>query len=201
MTRTEFEAFLVRLVWRTGDTVLESDVEYLIRMGEARLNRDLMTVDRLVRTTVSGTAGVFALPADCHRIRSVSSDLSSSYHVVTTSDLDAMAAKDVTWPPAYARIADEVRTNDTEDKDYVVTYWATLPDYNDVDGETWVQTMHFDLYLHACLMQAAPYLREDDRLPIWQALYAEELESAMRDDANRTYGGSPLKARLPGIVR
>lgn len=201
MTRTEFEEFLARIVWRTGDVPFESDLQYLIRMGEARLGRDLHVQQRIARATLTADDYRIPLPADMHEIRTLSNDRPQVMTYVSPHEFEDMRARTVT--AAYYTITDmlevaEPNLSPTSTRDFDLSYYTTLPPYT--DAETWVQIDFFDLYTHACLIYTAPYLQDDQRLAVWQSMYAEMLESARSDDAARKYNGSPLKTRLPGVV-
>lgn len=202
MTRDEFEAFLTRLVWRTGDTPFESDLEYLIRMGQTRLNRDLLVRRRISRETLAATSQLVDLPDDYDSVISLQAADGRRLTYVTPYEMEGYVNGSQNIAPYYTildalRVAD-YRISATNPTTFELTYYAKLPEYE--DAETWVQANYFDLFLHACLIYTAPYLRDDERLPTWQSLYAEMLESALRENAREQYSGSPLKPRLPGVV-
>lgn len=202
MTRSEFEAFLTRLVWRTGDTPFETDLEYLIRMGQTRLNRDLLVRKRIVRTTLNATSQVITLPDDYDSVLTLKAEDGRQLTYVTPHDMEGYTVSDTAIAP-YFTILDALRVADyritaANPETFDLTYYSKLPEYT--TDETWVQRDHFDLYLHACLIYTAPYLREDERLQTWQTLYGEMLASALSANAREQYSGSPLKPRLPGVV-
>jgi hypothetical protein len=63
-----------------------------------------------------------------------------------------------------------------------------------------VQINYFDVYLYACLVESAPFIREDDRLGQWTQTYNARLEDVRRDNAEKLYNASPLRQKHPGIV-
>lgn len=198
MTRAEFEAFLQRLVWRDGDAVLAADIDYLIRMGEARLNRDLRALQRVMTATYPVTDGMAAFPDDFDHVRLVADGYGAFTYITVAEFANRQANR--TANRLYTIQGNGILIGGTSPMPTQInlTYYAKLPAY--IDAETWVQRDFFDLYTHACLIHTAPYLREDDRLPQWEALYDKNLESAMSADAAAKYNGSPLKPRLPGVV-
>ena len=75
----------------------------------------------------------------------------------------------------------------TGDTDVVLTYYQKIPALSDTQTTNWLLTKSPDLYLYSTLLEAAPYLRDDDRMAMWgtarnQVLAAMQLESerAMR---------------------
>lgn len=202
MTRDEFNAFLTRLVWRTGDTPFETDLEYLIRMGQTRLNRDLLVRQRIARDTLAATSQIVDLPEDYDSVITLKAADGRRLTYVTPFDMEGYVAGDTAIAPYYTildalRVAD-YRISATNPTTFDLTYYTKLPEFE--TEETWVQRDHFDLYLHACLIYTAPYLREDERMATWQSLYAELLGAALSANAREQYSGSPLKPRLPGVV-
>ena len=198
MTRAEFEDFIARYVWRDGDTVLAADVQYLIRLGEARLSRDLKVQRRIKRDQIVDAADYrLVLPADFHSVH-VLHDGDCAYTYISPWDL-AMKRGQGAGHGHYT-ITDTIEIGDDASypKTLDLTYYSTLPVYS--DAETWVQQHYFDLYLHACLIHASTFLREDDRVGQWEGFYDKNLASVITEDAYRKYDGSPLKQRLPGIV-
>jgi hypothetical protein len=52
----------------------------------------------------------------------------------------------------------------------------------------WVLRDHPDAYLYGSLMQAAPFLRDDERIPVWKSLRDEAIESINRVERERQTG-------------
>jgi len=61
------------------------------------------------------------------------------------------------------------------------------------DGITsnWLLKLHPDCYLYGSLIHSAPYLKDDDRLAVWQAKFDRTIAS-IRLAGQRTQGGSYL---------
>lgn len=52
----------------------------------------------------------------------------------------------------------------------------------------WVLRDHPDAYLYGSLMQAAPFLRDDERIPVWGNLFSEAIDSINRVERERQTG-------------
>jgi len=50
-------------------------------------------------------------------------------------------------------------------------YIARVQSLNDSITANWLLTLHPDCYLYGSLLQAAPYLKDDDRVQLWQAKF------------------------------
>lgn len=199
MTRSEFEQFLARLVWRDGDGVLSADLQYLISMGETRLGRDLDVQKRIKVTSFQADDFRLTLPDDYHTLRTLADD-TCAYTYISPHHFESLRTSG--GQGSYYTITDtvEILQQPTVETplDLRMTYYAQLPEY--IDQPTWLQDTYWDLYVHACLIHTAPYLREDERLVQWEQLYDKNLQSAMEDDHHHKYDGSPLRPKLPGVV-
>jgi hypothetical protein len=63
----------------------------------------------------------------------------------------------------------------------------------------WLLTQHPDCYLFASLMQSAPYLKNDDRVAVWQSRYDRTIAS-IRLAGRRAQMGSYLSIPTPSVV-
>lgn len=202
MTRDEFNEFLARYLWRTGDTVLEADLPIIIRLGEAKLTRDLKVQRREQPAILTATAQVIPYPDGYHSMRLLSnSDGSWTYatpHELMDRDARGVRGLSYTLTNGGIQLGFAVKPTPTAPATFSAIYYTMLPEWT--DAETWVQQYYFDFYLYACLSASAPYLREDDRLPEWEGLYKSTLEDVLKEDAQRQYDGSPLRQKHPGVI-
>lgn len=56
-----------------------------------------------------------------------------------------------------------------------------------------VFTNNPDLYLYGSLLAAVPFLKDDKRVPLWQAKYEQTLQSAQQKDDKEYFSGSDLR--------
>jgi len=64
-------------------------------------------------------------------------------------------------------------------------------------GPNWLLLNHPDLYLYGSMVQAAPYIVEDERLPMWKASYEQALRAIELDGIRQSTGGA-LQVRSNG---
>ena len=50
-------------------------------------------------------------------------------------------------------------------------YYNRLLPLNTTNTQNWVLTRYPDLYLYGSLVHSAPYLKADDRIPVWEGFY------------------------------
>ncbi len=61
-----------------------------------------------------------------------------------------------------------------------------LPDpITPLNQTNWITNYAPDLFLYACLLEAIPYLKDDERIPVWQSMYERALASINNQDDSR----------------
>jgi hypothetical protein len=65
-----------------------------------------------------------------------------------------------------------------------LTYYGKIPTLSDSNTTNWLLTKSPDLYLYASLMQASPYLKDDERVALWATAMGQAME-AMQLEAER----------------
>lgn len=53
----------------------------------------------------------------------------------------------------------------------------------------WLLRSHPDAYLYGALMQAAPFLRDDERIPVWGQFFSNAINSINQREIKRQVGG------------
>jgi len=86
-----------------------------------------------------------------------------------------------------------------EDTPIELTYYARIPELTDDADTNWLLTDWPDIYLYGSLLQASPYLRDDDRVPMWQSIYEKAIEKARVQDDRAEVSGSTLRRRFNAI--
>jgi hypothetical protein len=81
-----------------------------------------------------------------------------------------------------------------------LVYYAKLTKLSSIVATNWLLTQAPDVYLYGALLQAAPYLQDDARIPVWSSLYQAGLDQLqIADDRGSTSGGAILaRARTFG---
>jgi hypothetical protein len=204
MNFQDFKDYLARFVWRDGDTAFESDLDLLIKMGETRLNRDLRIQRQIEAATIPVAAINVPLPNDYAEARTVAlSGPETPLTLISPRELqDRRAVAPARFQPVYAIIGRQiglvgVPTDST--RNLLLSYYARVPDFQDTDA-SWLADEYLDLYTYAVLRHTASYLRDDERVALWQNEYTETLQSVLAEEQNRRFAGSPMVPRLPGIV-
>jgi hypothetical protein len=56
---------------------------------------------------------------------------------------------------------------------FKIDYYGTLSLLDDTNQTNWLTINAYDLLLYACLMEAIPFVKTDERIPVWQSMYAQ----------------------------
>lgn len=205
---------------------LETEIPTFIRLAEAKFERKCRTLQMVRRmyanTVVSPTTGAMSeylpLPGDyleLKRARITNADLPQDpleYAPMGTIDEEQRLNIQGNVPTAYAIVGLALRLGPVPDKQYQVeiTYYAKLPKLTTRDTRNWLLADHPDYYLYASLLAAAPYLKNDERIAVWQDMVEGPINPAtmLREGgiigeinlANKRaeQSGSPLRVRLKG---
>jgi len=100
-------------------------------------------------------------------------------------------------PKYFSIVGGQIRVLPVPDGSYTgeLTYYAKLTKLSSTNATNWLLTQAPDVYLYGALLQAAPYLQDDARIPVWSSLYQAGLEQLqIADDRGSTSGGA-LMAR------
>lgn len=170
----------------------------LIALAEIRINGDLDARMQDTKTTITCVESqeYVALPSDTINIRHLS--------VATTpvQTLDYMAPDafyvahpygETGIPRAFTVIGSNAYLAPIPDSDYTLTdvYKARVPSLS-INWTTWLMTNYPNVYLYATLCEAAPYIKADERVQLWEGRYNEAIDTVNSQD---WYSGSTMRVR------
>ena len=99
-------------------------------------------------------------------------------------------------------VGGQFRLAPTPDTNYAteLTYYSKLSKLSSSVATNFILDSSPDAYLYGSLLQAAPYLQDDARIPVWAGLYERALTDLQAaDDRASTSGGRLLtRARTLG---
>lgn len=203
-TYTELKASIADWLNRTD---LTSVVPDFIALAEAQIERTLRTRQMIVRATASIDTEYSAVPADFLETKSIKLNTNPVTALVFES-IDALdSLKSTTYispgrPGYFGIVGGQIRVLPVPDSTYTaeLIYYAKLSKLSGTNANNWLLTQAPDVYLYGSLMQAAPYLKDDSRIPVWAAIYTRGLEELqIADDRGATSGGAiMMRARTFG---
>jgi hypothetical protein len=252
-----FKEHLVTFLWKKGDTVLIDALDSLIKMGEAKLNRDFKVERRHTSVNLLLTSDKVALPDNYYSILQVTDydTQLGEFKYVSPGELEGIRSKTAStaWAPYYSiegkslllcgpvassrqtvgpvapsnpsvgdlwvrttvspglyvweddgdstqwvqlQAVDTVDAPEYDEKRLVVHYMATVPNFQS-DNTSWIADEQLDLLTYSVLWHTAPFLREDERVQVWQGYYKDALDAANDSSAFEQSRGVYGAMRLP----
>lgn len=178
---------------------LAANVPDFIALAEDMLNGDLKTRSMEAKVTLSSIAGTktVALPSDMLEMRRLqvlgTYNQPLSYRSPDELSID-YADNRVGQPIVFTVVGSNVELAPIPDAVYSLelTYQQRIPALSDINTTNWLLTAWPSAYLYGALIAAEPFLKNDERLPIWQAMYQQAVESINGID---WYSGSTMKVR------
>ena len=178
---------------------LTSMIPEFIVDAEARIYRELRV--RAMETALSSTiaSGTIAVP---------SGFLEMKFCYVEGSAAQKLERKDAEWiytnyptrsasgkPVFFAREAETFIFGPYPDSTYTIkgVYYKRLAALSDSNTTNWFITDAPDLLRYAALCEAAPYLKDDRRIAIWESKYREAKAAIERTDKRESSSGSLLR--------
>src|SRR5574340_1768055 len=100
-------------------------------------------------------------------------------------------------PLYYAIIGTQLRLLPIPDQQYTfeMEYFSKLPALSASNETNWLLADRPDIYLYGSLLQAEPYLKNDERIPVWRGLYDSAMEALNTTDDRALFSGATLKMR------
>ncbi len=98
-------------------------------------------------------------------------------------------------PDSYSIIGDKIYFGPTPDSayNYTMTYYKTFRALSDSNTTNWVILNAPDVYLYGALLQAEPFLQNDQRIPVWERGLRQALSDLQSQDDKDRHSGSQLR--------
>jgi hypothetical protein len=183
-----------------NDALVINQIPQFIELAQQRIVRELKILG--TRTEVTGTfdgttqsTGIMAKPSDWRKTISfyVGTGAGNNTHTPIyerTYEFIRTVYPDPTvqGTPRYYGDADWnhwlVQPSPASGLPFKIPYYGTLVFLDATTSTNWLTVNAPDLLLYACLMEAIPFLKTDERIPVWQGMYqnaklalqAQELE-------------------------
>lgn len=190
--------------WLNRDD-LTAVIPTFIAMAEAEFSRRLRT-QRMLSRVVASVSGEYAdLPDNYLEMRSLhlrSSPIRRLEFVTPANFLDMAGVGTVGLPRYFTALGAQLRFLPCPAEDAPATvelvYFSKIPTLSATNPANWLLEMAPELYLHASLAHASPYLREDQRVSGWRQLAEDQIAQINDADRRAAFNAGPLIARTAG---
>ena len=185
---------------------LTSIIPSFITLAEAKFNRKLRVRQMVKRATAAIDTQYFAFPSDFLQAKELQLNTNPITYLdyVTQNQGDYSSANEyitVGKPVKYTIIGTQIQVIPTPDTSYTgeLTYYGKIPALSDSNTSNWLLAYAPDLYLYGALLEASPYLKDDERLAVWGNLYISSIGDIEIADQRASVGSTPIvRARSLG---
>jgi hypothetical protein len=185
---------------------LTAIIPSFITIAEAKFNRKLRVRQMITRAEGQIETAFFAYPADWLETKEfqLNTNPITRLKFVTEAQGDELKATRYTTvgtPVYYTITGSQLEFIPTPDTTYSaeLTYYAKIPALSDSNTSNWLLAYAPDLYLYGALIEATPYLKDDERLPVWSQMYVNSLGDIEVADERASVSSTPLvRARTLG---
>ncbi len=169
------------------DVLVVNMIPTFIQLAQIRIPREMKILG--FRSEVTGTfdgtaqsSGLMAKPSDWRKTIAfyVGTGANNNTHTpVLERDYDYIRTvypdATVQGTPRFYGDADYnhwlVQPSPSSALPYKIPYYGTLTQLDETTSTNWLTINAPDLLLYACLLEAVPFLKVDERIPVWQGLY------------------------------
>ena len=190
--------------------ISDAQIKEFISLAEASFNRVLRTRNQITRSTSDISTQFVSQPTDLLELYNIqlNSDPIVRLEQVSLSKMDELkSASSTTGKPRYFAITGaDFEFYPAPDTTYEieVIYYKTIAPLSDSNTDNFLLTNQVDIYLFGTLVQAEPWLMNDERIGVWGSFLGKAIEElrisdqraqtesgtiVMRAKRNLDYGG------------
>ena len=186
-------------------TDLTATIPTFIELAEANFNRVIRQPDMITKDDSFSIAGRYTtLPTDTLEIDSIVLDLTPVVvlEYMTPEELSERRVSLTGGGKPYYFTTVGGSTNQLEvlrspDSTYTasIIYYTRIAALSDAATTNWLLTSHPDIYLYGALVEAEPYLKNDDRMPMWTSRLDKALNDLRLQGQRERHTASGLRMR------
>ena len=189
-----------------ADFLLRDDltavIPTFISFAHEKLNRDLRTRQMVQRATASLTTEYTALPGNFLQMRDIRLNANPVRSLEQISS-EAQNQERERWgntagePRYYTIIGETIQVFPSPNATYTIemAYYEQIPALVNAADTNWLLTKAPEIYLYGSLVHSAPYLKDDERIVIWQTLFRDIFNSLTTEDEKSRFGGTTPRMR------
>ena len=185
---------------------LTDRIPEFITLAEARFNRVLRIRDmEVVSTSISTVAGTreYSLPTNFVQMKEfhLTTDPLTPLSYITPEMMTRMQAGSTkAKPQVFTIIADNVRLGPNPDAVYTTSmlYYKKFTALSDAATTNDMLTNNPDVYLYGTLLEAEPFIMNDERVPLWLAAFEKAVGDIQNQDNKDRHSGSQLRVMNTG---
>jgi hypothetical protein len=182
---------------------LTSQIQTFIQFCEADLNTRLRSREMIVHATSTSDGEFVALPPDwLEAINMMIVGGQSPLRYVTPDEADSIIKAQIYTSTRFYSMTTgviELVPPAVDEITIDMVYYGKIPALSNANTTNWLLTKAPDVYLYGALTHAAPFLMDDQRMPVFSQIYLARVQSLQDESQKALHSGSPLIARPRGI--
>ncbi len=189
-TLSDLVSSVASFAWRTDDREFIASIPTFIGFAEARFNHELRVRWMEASAPITVTNGEGDLPDDYLSYRNVF----AGGCLLDAVDPSWVAARGNVAGPFFAIIGNKMRVY--APGDVVLNYYQQIPALCLTNPTNWLLKRSPSMYLYGSLLEAAPYMIDDQRLATWGSMFDRAMANLVAEDATAKYANT--QARVAG---
>lgn len=185
-------------------TDLTEQIPDFIALAEAQMNRRVRARRKILRASSTIDAEFMGLPDDFAGVRTFRAG-TGTLACITPEQMAQLkdgAAAAAGEPTRYAIVGGEFEFDrvPAAPLDCEIAYAQAIPALSDTAPTNWVLQACPDAYLYGALLQAAAYLKADERIETWAQLFATAIDDLNAQSLAESHGGAMAGSPTTAVV-
>ena len=186
-------------------TDLTARIPEFIELSEANFNRVIRSPDMVTKDDSFSIASRYTtLPTDTLEIVRIVLDLTPVIvlEYLTPEEIsERRVSMSATGKPYYFTViggsTNQLEVVPSPDSTYTssIVYYTRIAALSDAATSNWLLAAHPDIYLFGTLVEAEPYLKNDERMPMWTSRLDKALMALRLQGERELHTGSSLRMR------
>ena len=185
-------------------TDLTDRIPEFIDLAESTFNRTIRNRQMITKNDSYSLDGRYVnLPTDTLEVIRIVVDVNPqiTLQYLTPEEIAEMRSSTSTGRPQYYTViggsTNQIELLRSPDQTYTssIVYYTKIPALSDSATTNWLLTNNPDIYLFGTLVEAFPYLMNDERMPMWNARLDKALNELKLQGEREMHTGSSLRMR------
>lgn len=198
-TITDYASLQAQIADYLNRADLTSQIPMFIQFVEGDLNNQLRVREQVVRAEATSSAEFVQLPSDW--LEAISLKMVSGVsplRYVTLDQANLIKKEQLYTQVTYYSIMDdaiELVPAPGDDVEIEMVYYKKIPALSDSVTTNWLLQKAPDAYLYGALTHAAPFLMDDQRIPVFAQFYGTRVAAMQAESDTAVHSGGPLISR------
>lgn len=198
---------------RDQDTTLIARIPSFIQLVESKANRELFVRQMEIRSQAvvnmaSSEPEYISLPSDFQSMRRVRlSSVSGKPHLdfMSGTQMDEFRTNSgdtLDQPQFFSIFGFEIELAPSPDSAYTIEmiYRQNVPALTLTNTTNWLLTLAPDFYLYGVLLEASPYIKNDNRVQLWALGFKTVMDGLNNLGLTSTFNAGPMQMRVSGAT-